>query len=90
MPPAIQEAIDDDNDDDEEVATQPTPEDKSKLLSPKVQAAAERSAKSKGLSGTVQQLFTGDTASKDDTSSAKQPLTTVATSNEQGAVIKKN
>jgi hypothetical protein len=73
-----------------EVATQPTPEDKSKLLSPKVQTAAERSAKSKGLSGTVQQLFTGDTASKEDAqTSAKQPLTTVAASKEQDAVITK-
>jgi hypothetical protein len=88
LSPAIQEAIDDDNGDEE--VTQPTPEDKSKLLSPKVQAAAERSAKSKGLSGTVQQLFTGDSASKKDAqTSTKQPLTTVATSKEQDAVITK-
>ena len=91
LPPAIQEAIDDDNDDDEEVPTQPTPEDKSKSSSPKAQAAAERSAKSKGgLSGTVQQLFTGDSASKEDAqTSATQPPSTVPTSKEQDAVIKK-
>ena len=87
MPPAIQEAIEDDSDD--EYVTQPTPEHKSKLLSPKVKAAAERSAKSKGLSGTVQQLFPGDAASKDDTpTSAMQPRT-ITTSKAQDTVITK-
>ena len=49
-PTTIQEAVEDDSGDED--VTQPTPEEKSKFLSPKVIAAAECSAKSnKGLSG---------------------------------------
>ena len=87
MPPAIQEAIEDDSNDEE--VTQPTPEATSKLLSPKVKTAAERSAKLKCLSGTVQQLFSEEAASKDDTqTSAMQPLT-IITLKAQDAVITK-